>query len=122
MTPCAGLTGLSEGEGCHLIATGLCQASGERWLRRARFRGLFYCIVYLFLPAARIPLDAVTNHAAHTSRLSILCRESAVHTATDIPLSASSPGAWAFTGLMENTDVFFKLAQAVTNGSVIPPI
>jgi alkaline phosphatase len=47
--------------------------------------------------------------------------DSAVHTATDIPLSAFGPGAWAFTGLMDNTDVFFKLAQAVTSGSVVPP-
>jgi alkaline phosphatase len=45
--------------------------------------------------------------------------ESAVHTATDIPLSAYGPGAWNFTGVQDNTDVFFKLAQAA-NGVVIP--
>ncbi len=45
---------------------------------------------------------------------------SAVHTATDIPLSAFGPGAWAFTGVMDNTDVFFKLAQASLRGAVIP--
>ena len=45
---------------------------------------------------------------------------SAVHTATDIPLSAFGPGAWAFTGVMDNTDVFFKLAQASTKGVVMP--
>jgi alkaline phosphatase len=45
--------------------------------------------------------------------------ESAVHTATDIPLSAFGPGAWNFTGVQDNTDVFFKLAQAA-NGVVIP--
>ncbi len=45
---------------------------------------------------------------------------SAVHTATDIPLSAFGPGAWAFTGLMDNTDVFFKLAQASLKGAVMP--
>ena len=37
--------------------------------------------------------------------------ESAVHTATDVPLSAYGRGAAAFTGLMDNTDVFFKLAR-----------
>ena len=37
--------------------------------------------------------------------------ESAVHTATDVPLSAYGRGAAAFTGLMDNTDVFFKLAK-----------
>ena len=46
--------------------------------------------------------------------------ESAVHTATDIPLSAFGPGAWGFTGVQDNTDVFFKLAQAA-NGVQIPP-
>jgi alkaline phosphatase len=45
--------------------------------------------------------------------------DSAVHTATDIPLSAFGPGAWSFTGVMDNTDVFFKLAQA-THGVVLP--
>jgi alkaline phosphatase len=46
--------------------------------------------------------------------------DSAVHTATDIPLSAFGPGAWAFTGVMDNTDVFFKLAQAAVKGAVLP--
>jgi alkaline phosphatase len=45
--------------------------------------------------------------------------ESAVHTATDIPLSAFGPGAWNFTGVQDNTDVFFKLAQAA-NGVTLP--
>ena len=45
--------------------------------------------------------------------------DSAVHTATDIPLSAFGPGAWSFTGVLDNTDVFFKLAQAA-NGIVLP--
>ena len=45
--------------------------------------------------------------------------ESAVHTATDIPLSAYGPGAWNFTGVQDNTDVFFKLAQAAY-GVVMP--
>ena len=46
--------------------------------------------------------------------------DSAVHTATDIPLSAYGPGAWAFTGVQDNTDVFFRLAQAATKGIVFP--
>ena len=46
--------------------------------------------------------------------------DSAVHTATDIPLSAFGPGAWAFTGVLDNTDVFFKLAQASLKGVVVP--
>ena len=46
--------------------------------------------------------------------------DSAVHTATDIPLSAFGPGAWAFTGVIDNTDVFFRLAQAALRGAVAP--
>jgi alkaline phosphatase len=46
--------------------------------------------------------------------------ESAVHTATDVPLSAFGPGAYSFTGVLDNTDVFFKLAQAATRGVVLP--
>jgi alkaline phosphatase len=42
--------------------------------------------------------------------------DSAVHTATDVPLSAYGPGAWAFTGVMDNTDVFFKLVQVAEKG------
>jgi alkaline phosphatase len=44
----------------------------------------------------------------------------AVHTATDVPLSAYGPGAMAFTGVMDNTDIFFKLAQAAVRGVVSP--
>ncbi|MFI4932163.1 MAG: alkaline phosphatase [Burkholderiales bacterium] len=46
--------------------------------------------------------------------------ETAVHTATDIPLSAFGPGALAFTGVLDNTDVFFKLAQAAVKGTTAP--
>ena len=34
------------------------------------------------------------------------------HTAADVPLSAEGPGAWQFTGVYENTDVFLKLLRA----------
>ena len=44
----------------------------------------------------------------------------AVHTATDIPLSAFGAGALSFTGLMDNTDVFFKIAQSAIGGVVFP--
>jgi alkaline phosphatase len=41
----------------------------------------------------------------------------AAHTATDIPLSAYGRGASLFTGVMDNTDVFFKLMQAAVGGA-----
>ncbi len=36
------------------------------------------------------------------------------HTASDVPLSASGPGAWQFTGVYENTDVLLKVLRAST--------
>jgi len=40
-----------------------------------------------------------------------------VHTARDIPLSAFGAGASLFTGVFDNTDVFFKIGQAVLGGA-----
>lgn len=42
--------------------------------------------------------------------------DQAVHTATDIPLSAFGRGSSLFTGVMDNTDVFFKFGQAAIGG------
>jgi alkaline phosphatase len=42
--------------------------------------------------------------------------DQAVHTATDIPLSALGRGASLFTGVFDNTDVFFKLGQIALGG------
>ena len=42
---------------------------------------------------------------------------SAVHTASDIPLSAYGRGAALFTGTMDNTDVFFRTMKAVLVGA-----
>jgi alkaline phosphatase len=43
--------------------------------------------------------------------------DTAVHTATDIPLSAFGRGASMFSGLMDNTDVFFRIGQAAIGGT-----
>ena len=42
---------------------------------------------------------------------------SAVHTASDIPISAYGRGAALFTGTMDNTDVFFRTMKAVLVGA-----
>jgi alkaline phosphatase len=34
------------------------------------------------------------------------------HTAIDVPLSASGPGALLFTGTFDNTEIFFKILRA----------
>jgi alkaline phosphatase len=41
---------------------------------------------------------------------------SAVHTASDVPLSAGGRGAELFRGVMDNTDVYFKVMEAVVQG------
>ena len=42
---------------------------------------------------------------------------SAVHTATDVPLSAYGRGAALFTGSMDNTDFFFRVMKAILVGA-----
>jgi alkaline phosphatase len=42
------------------------------------------------------------------------------HTASDVPLSASGPGAWQFTGVYENSDVFVKMLRAMTGTYAVP--
>jgi len=42
--------------------------------------------------------------------------DQAVHTATDVPLSAFGRGASLFSGVFDNTDVFFKLGQIAIGG------
>jgi alkaline phosphatase len=42
---------------------------------------------------------------------------SAVHTASDIPLTATGRGSSLFNGVIDNTDVFFLAMKAVLNGS-----
>jgi alkaline phosphatase len=36
------------------------------------------------------------------------------HTASDVPLAASGPGAWQFTGVYENADVLLKMLRSST--------
>jgi len=42
---------------------------------------------------------------------------SAVHTASDIPLSAGGRGSSLFTGVMDNTEVFFRVLQVAIGGA-----
>jgi len=42
--------------------------------------------------------------------------DNAVHTGTDVPLGAMGRGANLFTGIFDNTDVFFKIGQALLGG------
>jgi alkaline phosphatase len=40
----------------------------------------------------------------------------AAHTGSDVPISAYGVGAHRFTGVMDNTDVFFKILEAMATG------
>jgi alkaline phosphatase len=42
---------------------------------------------------------------------------SAAHTGSDIPMSAGGRGASLFNGVMDNTDVFFRVAEAILAGT-----
>ena len=42
------------------------------------------------------------------------------HTATDVPLSATGPGAWQFTGVYDNTDVLLKILRATAGTYGVP--
>lgn len=46
--------------------------------------------------------------------------ETAVHTASDIPLSAFGTGAANFTGVLDNTEVFFRAMQTILGGAITP--
>ena len=61
-------------------------------------------------PAAECPADTAS-----------MGQTSAGHTASDVPLSASGPGAWQFTGVYENTDVLLKVLRASTGSYEVRP-
>jgi hypothetical protein len=60
-------------------------------------------------PTAHCPADTAS-----------MGQTSAGHTASDVPLSASGPGAWQFTGVYENTDVLLKMLRAATGSYARP--
>jgi alkaline phosphatase len=60
---------------------------------------------------ADVPCPASDGCPADTGPVAHLI---AGHTASDVPLSAAGPGAWQFTGVFENTDVFLKMLRAST--------
>ncbi|WP_265214993.1 alkaline phosphatase [Herbaspirillum lusitanum] len=73
--------------------------------------------------AAHVPLNTYPANAGARNQgqgFSITGQiggHSASHTATDIPLSAFGRGSRLFTGVFDNTEVFFKIGQAVTGGA-----
>ena len=68
-------------------------------------------------PLANYPIAATNRAAANGFFLyGQVPGDQAVHTASDIPISAYGRGSAQFTGVMDNTDVFFKAMQAVLGG------
>ena len=68
-------------------------------------------------PPAQSPADAnVRNEGVGYLVSGQVSGDQAVHTATDIPLSAFGRGATLFHGVFDNSDVFFMLGQAAVGG------
>jgi alkaline phosphatase len=68
-------------------------------------------------PPAQSPADAsVRNRDIGYHVTGQVPGDQAVHTATDIPLSAYGMGSSLFHGVFDNTDVFFKVGQAAVGG------
>jgi alkaline phosphatase len=62
-----------------------------------------------------LPIERSESQFGFYLRGQAVGKEQAVHTATDIPISAYSSGSRAFElffGVQQNTDVFFKLLKA----------
>jgi alkaline phosphatase len=69
-------------------------------------------------PPAESPSDPTVRNAGVGYLVSgQVPGDQAVHTATDIPLSAFGRGASLFHGVFDNADVFFMLGQAAIGGT-----
>ena len=68
------------------------------------------------LPSGPTVRDASTGYFVSGQASTASSGGSAVHTASDIPLSAMGRGATLFSGVIDNTDVFFKAMQAGIGG------
>ncbi len=70
-----------------------------------------------FSVAVSPPNASVRNESIGASIGGEVPGSSAVHTGSDIPLSAFGRGAGRFGGTYDNTDVFFKIGQAAVGGA-----
>jgi alkaline phosphatase len=65
-------------------------------------------------PLASYPAGPLDRDVASGLRLTGQVEDGvAVHTGSDVPLSAMGRGASLFSGVMDNTEVFFRLVQAI---------
>jgi alkaline phosphatase len=69
-------------------------------------------------------LDPKTGYPTNSAPAGQTLRRLAVgfrtgdHTGTSVPITAEGPGAFLFTGYMDQTDIFFKMATALTGDTV----
>lgn len=68
-------------------------------------------------PTATYSTNTYTNSYLVTGQVPGGGSNQATHTATDIPLSAFGRGSSLFSGVIDNTDVFFKLGQIAIGGA-----
>ncbi len=70
-----------------------------------------------FPPSQSAASPSVRNQGSGFLIVGQVPGDQAAHTATDIPLSAYGQGAHLFGGVIDNTDVFFKIGQAAIGGT-----
>ena len=90
---------------------------GQRQRRRERHARIraSWCRARSRTAPPAVPIRRAVPTTRRASPLAI-----AGHTASDVPLSAEGPGAWQFTGVYENTDVFLKLLRAAAGSYAAP--
>jgi alkaline phosphatase len=65
-------------------------------------------------------LNAATGYPTNSAATGQVMRRLAVgfrtgdHTGSSVPVSAEGPGAFLFTGYMDQSDIFFKMAASLT--------
>jgi alkaline phosphatase len=75
-------------------------------------------VTYSGLPG--YPLDSKTGYPTNSSSSGQIVRRLAVgfrtgdHTGSSVPITAEGPGAFLFTGYMDQTDIFFKMATSLS--------
>ena len=70
------------------------------------------------------PLDAKTGYPTNSAAPGQMIRRIAVgfrtgdHTGSCVPVTAEGPGAFLFTGYMDQTDLFFKMATSLSGDTL----
>ena len=76
--------------------------------------------IFDLLRISRIPKDPKSGYPTNSAQPGQMLRRLAVgfrtgdHTGSSVPVTAEGPGAFLFTGYMDQTDLFFKMAISLS--------